>query len=250
MHFLPLGEVFSAFFIVTPLCRSPNKKATKVSSLPLWLKDFLIFRALSIIPHYWALSNNLLLILLCPLPSVLCRPSSVVCPLSSVFCRLSSDFRLLPSDFRRPFSVPPEAGKPPSSVLTSYIPPRVLRKARGNGLPASIPSLILPTPAVGPPHPAASATPATTSQLPISCWFRWYRSMTRLAISRSVRSSALTYPSIENNPGTCVSSKRTGIMSDDFLFLIKSRIARHSSPHYSFFSYSAHRKTTINSELL
>jgi len=39
LHFLPSGEVFSGFFILTPL----SKKATKVSYLPLRLKDFLIF---------------------------------------------------------------------------------------------------------------------------------------------------------------------------------------------------------------
>jgi len=61
MHFLPSGEVFSGFFIFTPLGKEPNKKATKVSSLPLRTKDFLIFCILLIIPHYWALSNNLLL---------------------------------------------------------------------------------------------------------------------------------------------------------------------------------------------
>ena len=65
MHFLPSGEVFSGFFIFTPLCKAPNKKATKVSSLPLRPKDFLILCIILIIPHYWALSNNLLLILLC-----------------------------------------------------------------------------------------------------------------------------------------------------------------------------------------
>jgi len=65
MHFLPSGEVFSGFFIFTPIGKAPNKKATKVSNLPLRLKDFLIFCVLLIIPHYRALSNNLLLILLC-----------------------------------------------------------------------------------------------------------------------------------------------------------------------------------------
>ena len=43
MHFLPSAEVFSVFPIVTPTGRAPNKKATKISCLPLRPKDFLIF---------------------------------------------------------------------------------------------------------------------------------------------------------------------------------------------------------------
>jgi hypothetical protein len=61
MHFLPSGEVFSIFTIATPKDTALNKKAAKVSHLPLQLKDFLIFcNVLLIIPHHWALSNNLL----------------------------------------------------------------------------------------------------------------------------------------------------------------------------------------------
>ena len=41
--------------------RTPNKKAAKVSCLPLGPEDFLIFSVVLSIPHYWALSNNLLL---------------------------------------------------------------------------------------------------------------------------------------------------------------------------------------------
>jgi hypothetical protein len=51
LHFLLSGEVFSGFFILTPF----NEKATKVSYLPLRLKDFLIFCIVlffSIIPHF------------------------------------------------------------------------------------------------------------------------------------------------------------------------------------------------------
>jgi hypothetical protein len=41
--------------------RAPNNKAAKVSCLPLGPEDFLIFCLVLSIPHYWALSNNLLL---------------------------------------------------------------------------------------------------------------------------------------------------------------------------------------------
>jgi len=61
MHFLPSAEVFSGFTIVTPIGRTTNKKAAKVSCLPLRPKDFPIFCIVLFIPHYWALSNNLLL---------------------------------------------------------------------------------------------------------------------------------------------------------------------------------------------
>ena len=44
MHFLPSAEVFSTFSIVTPIGKSPNKKAVQVSCLRLRPKDFLIFR--------------------------------------------------------------------------------------------------------------------------------------------------------------------------------------------------------------
>ena len=58
VHFLSLAEVFSIFFpIVTPLGKSPNKKAVKVKCLPLRPKDFLIFCIVLFIPHYWALSS-------------------------------------------------------------------------------------------------------------------------------------------------------------------------------------------------
>jgi len=60
IHFLPLAEVFIGFPIVTPLDRAPNKKATKVSCLPLRPKDFLIFYVVLIILRRWGLSNNLL----------------------------------------------------------------------------------------------------------------------------------------------------------------------------------------------
>ena len=59
MHFLPSAEVFSGFLVVTPLGKTPNKKATKVSCLPPRPKDFLIFCVALFIPHYLALSNNL-----------------------------------------------------------------------------------------------------------------------------------------------------------------------------------------------
>ena len=51
MHFLPWAEVFSGFFIVTPIGISPSKKGVKVSCLPLQPKDFLIFCILLFIPH-------------------------------------------------------------------------------------------------------------------------------------------------------------------------------------------------------
>jgi hypothetical protein len=58
VHFLSLAEVFSIFFpIVTPVGKSPNKKAVKVRCLPLRPKDLLIFHIISLIPHYWALSS-------------------------------------------------------------------------------------------------------------------------------------------------------------------------------------------------
>jgi ABC-type uncharacterized transport system permease subunit len=60
-HILLSGDVFSVFAIITPLSENAKrKKAAKVSYLPLQLKEFLIFCA-SILPHYWALSNNLLI---------------------------------------------------------------------------------------------------------------------------------------------------------------------------------------------
>jgi len=62
VHFLLSAEVFSIFPIVTPIGKLPNKKAVKVvkvSCLRLRPKDFLIFRIILLIPHYWALSNNL-----------------------------------------------------------------------------------------------------------------------------------------------------------------------------------------------
>src|SRR4030042_5059077 len=84
-HFLSLAEVFSIFFpIVTPVCKSPNKKAVKVRCLPLRPKDFLIFCILSFIPHYWALSNNLLLsfdLLFAPPPLV-----AAICPFVARMC--------------------------------------------------------------------------------------------------------------------------------------------------------------------
>jgi hypothetical protein len=42
-HILPSAEVFILFVIITPLAGEPNKKAAKVSYLPLRLKDSLIF---------------------------------------------------------------------------------------------------------------------------------------------------------------------------------------------------------------
>jgi hypothetical protein len=59
MHFLLSAEVFSIFTIVTPIGKLPNKKAVKVSCLRLRPKDVLIFCIILLIPHYWALSNNL-----------------------------------------------------------------------------------------------------------------------------------------------------------------------------------------------
>jgi len=59
IHFLPSAEVFSIFPIVTPIGKSPNKKAVKFSCLSLWPKDFLIFCVLLFIPYCGALSNNL-----------------------------------------------------------------------------------------------------------------------------------------------------------------------------------------------
>jgi hypothetical protein len=49
-HFLPSAEVFSLFVIITPLAGEPNKKAAKVSYLPLRLKDSLIFSINTFIP--------------------------------------------------------------------------------------------------------------------------------------------------------------------------------------------------------
>jgi len=51
MHFLPWAEVFSIFFIVTPIGKSSIKKGVKVSCSPRWTKDFLIFCVLLFIPH-------------------------------------------------------------------------------------------------------------------------------------------------------------------------------------------------------
>ena len=57
-HFLPSDEVFKGFFIYTPL----SKKATKVSYLPLRLKDFLIL--LYYIWVYYSVFNRIVNILL------------------------------------------------------------------------------------------------------------------------------------------------------------------------------------------
>jgi hypothetical protein len=46
MHFLSSAEVFSIFPIITPIGKSPNKKAVKVRCIPLRPKDFLIFRTI------------------------------------------------------------------------------------------------------------------------------------------------------------------------------------------------------------
>ncbi len=43
VHFLPSAEVFSIFPIVTPIGKSPNKKAVKINCLRLRPKDFLIY---------------------------------------------------------------------------------------------------------------------------------------------------------------------------------------------------------------
>jgi len=48
LHFLLSGEVFRGFFILTPF----NEKATKVSYLPLRLKDFLIFCIVLFFDYY------------------------------------------------------------------------------------------------------------------------------------------------------------------------------------------------------
>ncbi len=48
LHFLLSGEVFSGFFILTPF----NEKATKVSYLPLRLKDSLIFCIVLFFTYY------------------------------------------------------------------------------------------------------------------------------------------------------------------------------------------------------
>src|SRR4030042_439753 len=62
-HFLSLAEVFSLFLIVTPADRAPNKKAAKVSCLPLQLKEFLIFCVFISLPHYYPLCQTFFLLI-------------------------------------------------------------------------------------------------------------------------------------------------------------------------------------------
>ena len=66
------------------------------------------------------------------------------------------------------------------------------------------------------------------------------------ATSSSLQSRISMQPSIENTPVTWALSSRKSMMPVRRC-LIRSRMARHSKPHYSLISYSLHRNSTTRS---